>query len=193
MSMYSKSSVFIFFVLLPITSFAHVLTEGSHDLYHGFFHPLTGYDHFLTMFGIGVLSFYCTDKKQHILKLPCIFCLCLLVAFVLQTGNLIKLPELMPAYLLIALGFIILKSNKSYSKDLLWLALPIIAFTHGHIHTSDIAFINTNFAYIFSFISATFILHVFGIKFSEYFCRISNSTNKIFGGLFMLSGLFMIV
>lgn len=57
----SKTSLLLA-LFSPIAS-AHVSLQ-SLTWENGLIHPLTGLDHFLTMFGIGLLSYYVSNTKK---------------------------------------------------------------------------------------------------------------------------------
>src|SRR6478736_6612330 len=41
-------------ILAPLPAFAHTGVSAAHDLLHGLAHPLTGLDHILAMFAVGL-------------------------------------------------------------------------------------------------------------------------------------------
>lgn len=187
------SKLFLVLLFFPIISTAHV-SQQHFTWQNGLIHPLTGLDHFLTMFGIGVLSYYISDHNLNknnkiynfaLLKTPILFCVCLLLSFIFQLGSLINLSYITPAVLIIALGLMMVKAS---FKNLVWLLLPLIAIVHGHIHSTDMLSISLNLPYINSFVLTTFVLHVFGIKLAELFNNFYKSSNKVIGSLFILLG-----
>lgn len=175
-------------MMMPSLTYGHVVSQ-SHNLYNGFVHPFTGFDHFITMFSIGMLSFYAAGNKKDIFRLPMIFCLFLFMALVFQTGNLLTVHKLFPAGIIILIGLLIFQIK---IKNIVWLLLPIVAFAHGHIHTTDAMFIYSNIPYILGFVAATFILHVAGIYLAKILYSLHKSTHKLVGSCLVLLGFYLL-
>lgn len=186
----SKTSLLLA-LFSPIAS-AHVSLQ-SLTWENGLIHPLTGLDHFLTMFGIGLLSYYVSNTKKNVyelLKLPLVFCCCLLLSFIFQFGEFLNSAYFTPATLILALGLLMIKTNIKY---LVWLVLPLIATVHGHIHSTDILSISLSWPYALSFIFTTFLLHILGIKLAELFQKLYQSSNNLMGVIFMLLGVYLMI
>ncbi len=180
------------FALFSSIADAHVSLQ-SLTWKNGLMHPLTGLDHFLTMFGIGLLSYYISDTKKNVyelLKMPIVFCGCLLLSFIFQFGEFLNSAYLTPATLILTLGLMMIKTN---SKYLVWMILPLVAIVHGHIHSTDILSISLSWPYAVSFVFTTFFLHLFGIKLAEISNRLYISSNKLVGSIFMLLGVYLMV
>ncbi|MGE4234401.1 MAG: HupE/UreJ family protein [Bacteriovoracia bacterium] len=157
------------------TAYAHTGVEFllANGFAGGFFHPLSGLDHLITMLGIGVwagqLSVF--DKKQ-VVKLPLTFVLGLIVgAIVGVMGIRFSFVESGIAFSGLALGFLILMQSKLSHIVLprsIFAIVSVFGFSlfHGHAHGTEMVAHHSVVEYFFGFITASCVLHLLGIVFS---------------------------
>jgi urease accessory protein len=187
------------FLLLGILSLiwshpalAHI-TQGSMGGFgSGFKHPLTGPDHFLAMFAVGIWGAQMGGRR--IWTLPVTFPL------IMAAGGLagmlgLKLPdvELGIALSVLALGSAILFAWRP-AEAVALLLISVFAICHGYAHGVELPKAADPADYAVGFVVATGLIHVFGIGVGlalhkPFDGRLANAL----GGLIALGGVYYVV
>ncbi len=147
--------------LIPTLAHAHVITMGGGGFGSGFEHPLTGPDHFLAMFAVGVWGAQMGGRA--VWSLPVTFPLIMVLGGVM--GILaIPLPgiETGIALSILALGLAIALAWRP--KE--WIALfliAIFAICHGYAHGAELPRAADPADYAIGFVLATGMIHLIGI------------------------------
>jgi urease accessory protein len=166
-------SISLGLLLLAEPASAHI-TQGSQGGFDsGFEHPLTGPDHFLAMFAVGLWGAQMGGRR--VWTLPVTFPLIMVVGGI--AGMLgVPLPgiEISIALSIVALGLAVAFAWRPVE----WIALALIGFfalCHGHAHGVELPRATDPADYAIGFVIATGMIHLFGIG-------VGLTLNKPFGG-----------
>jgi urease accessory protein len=145
----------------PGVAHAHLIQGGSGGLGSGFEHPLTGPDHFLAMFAVGLWGAQLGGRP--VWTLPVTFPLIMVIGGMMGILG-VPLPgtEIGIALSIIALGSAI--ATKWRPPE--WVALLLIsifAICHGYAHGTELPAAADPADFALGFVIATGIIHVFGI------------------------------
>jgi urease accessory protein len=147
--------------MLPDSAAAHITSTGSGGFGSGFVHPLTGPDHFLAMFAVGLWGAQMGGRP--VWTLPVTFPLIMVAG---GAAGMFGLPlpgvEIGIALSILALGLAITFAWHPAE----WMALCLIAvfaICHGYAHGAELPFAADPADYIIGFVLATGLIHVFGI------------------------------
>ena len=153
-----------FFLLLLVSSapaFAHSAKSLALGFFGGFMHPISGPDHLLAMFAVGLWGAFL--GKPLVYLLPVIFPNLMAVGGVLGMAGLPLPPVEMGISLsVIVLGIAILARWRAP----VWLAGIIVAvfgLLHGYAHGLELPSMADPVAFCLGFVLATGLLHVAGI------------------------------
>jgi urease accessory protein len=151
----------IWLCLLPGTAAAHIIQGSQGGFGSGFAHPLTGPDHFLAMFAVGLWGAQMGGRP--VWTLPVTFPLIMVVGGVAGMVG-IPLPgiEIGIAISILALGMAIALAWRPAE----WVTLVLIAFfalCHGHAHGAELPLAADPADYAIGFVLATGMIHLFGI------------------------------
>jgi urease accessory protein len=147
--------------LLPELAAAHSLMDEGAGLRSGLAHPLTGPDHFLAMFAVGLWGAQLGGAR--VWELPVTFPLVMVVGGILGILGL-PFPQV---ELAIAVSVLVLGTAIGVAwRPPLWVALGLVSFfaiAHGYAHGMELprAADPTDFAT--GFVAATGLIHVLGI------------------------------
>lgn len=151
----------LLFLLLPATAGAHTETGVVGGLFSGFKHPLTGLDHMVAMFAVGLWGAFLGTRAMW--TLPVVFPV--VMALGGAAGVLgVPLPavETCIALSAIVLGVMV----ASGARPPLWVAAVVVGFFaifHGHAHGTELPKSANALAYAVGFVIATGLLHLCGI------------------------------
>lgn len=148
-------------LMLPQVAAAHITATGSGGFTAGFEHPLSGYDHFLAMFAVGLWGAQMGGRQ--VWQLPVTFPLIMVVGGVIGILGL-PLPgiEIGIALSIVVLGLAIATAWKPYE----WIALAIIsvfALYHGYAHGAELPMAADPADFAIGFVLATGMIHVIGV------------------------------
>ena len=148
-------------VLLPAPAVGHVISGAQGGFGSGFTHPLTGPDHFLAMFAVGLWGAQMGGRP--VWTLPVTFPIIMVVGGVAGMAG-IPLPgiEIGIALSILALGLAIAFAWRPAE----WVALALIAYfalCHGHAHGVELPLSADPADYAIGFVLATGMIHLFGI------------------------------
>jgi len=181
----------IAFSLLPTLAQAHIIHSGSGGFGSGFEHPLTGLDHFLAMFAVGLWGAQIGGRS--VWTLPVTFPLIMVVGGILGIAG-VPLPgvEIGIALSILVLGLAIAARWKPAE----WIVLALIsvfAICHGHAHGAELPNTADPADYAIGFVIATGLIHVIGIGVGLV-CEkpYQGRLTRILGGLVALGGLYFL-
>ena len=148
--------------LLPTTVYAH---DGSNVPFGGFLaglvHPVLGYDHFLAMLSVGILSAQIGGRA--IWTVPATF------VGVMAGGGALGLLgpgfnfiELGIAVSLIILG-IVIAAERRLAIGVAMVAVGVFATFHGYAHGSEVPTTAEPFLYALGFLTGTALIHILGV------------------------------
>ena len=143
----------------PALAFAHP-GHGEHGLVAGLAHPLTGLDHLLAMFAVGLWA--AQQQGAARLALPCTFVGTMLVGGLLGFEGL-QLPfmETGIAASVLALGLCVALAVRP-PLPLAMAATALFALAHGVAHGLELPALSSPWLYALGFVAATAALHAAG-------------------------------
>jgi urease accessory protein len=149
-------------ILGPGTVYAHTGVGPTHDLLHGLAHPLTGLDHLLAMFAVGLWAAQRGGRAIWFVPLTFVV-LMTLGALIGMSGVSIPSVESGIAISVLVLGIFVAAAIRlpfSISSAI----VGLFALFHGHAHGVEIPASTTGLTYVVGFILATALLHAAGIS-----------------------------
>lgn len=180
------------FLSIPGTASAHIIQGGAVGFQSGFTHPLTGADHFLAMFAVGLWGAQMGGRS--VWTLPVAFPLIMVFGGIM---GILGVPlfgiETGIALSILTLGLAIAFAWKPPE----WIALLLIsvfAICHGYAHGSELPKAADPADFAIGFVIATGLIHLFGIGVGlalhkPYQGRIA----RVLGALIALGGVYYLV
>jgi urease accessory protein len=177
-------------ILSPLTAFAHTGVSPAHDLLHGLAHPLTGLDHILAMFAVGLWA--AQRGGRAIWFVPLTFVLVMTLGATLGMSH-VSIPFVEPA---IAISILILGVFVAAAVKLpLSISAAIVglfAIAHGYAHGTEIPATASGLTYTLGFIAATILLNATGISVGLASQRLhSSQLVRYAGAAIVVCGLFL--
>ena len=147
--------------LLPAPALAHITPGPIGGFEGGFTHPLTGLDHFLAMFAVGVWGAQMGGRS--VWALPVAFPLVMTIGGIGgMAGLVLPYVEIGIALSILVLGLAI--TCKWRPVEIVPLALiAIFALCHGYAHGVELPSAADPAAYAVGFVMATGMIHIIGI------------------------------
>lgn len=179
-------------VSVPTMAEAHVLAGEGGGFLHGFEHPLSGLDHMLAMFCVGLWGAQMGGRS--VWSLPIAFPLIMVVGGMMGIAG-IPLPAVESG---IALSIIVLGAAIACLwRPPEWLAVVVIgvfAIFHGYAHGAELPNAADPADYAFGFVVATGLIHLAGIAVGLGFQRLQGGQMaRALGGLIGLGGVYFLV
>lgn len=179
-------------VSIPTMAEAHVLAGEGGGFLHGFEHPLSGLDHMLAMFCVGLWGAQMGGRS--VWSLPIAFPLIMVVGGMMGIAG-IPLPAVESG---IALSIIVLGAAIACLwRPPEWLAVVVIgvfAIFHGYAHGAELPNAADPADYAFGFVVATGLIHLAGIAVGLGFQRLQGGQMaRALGGLIGLGGVYFLV
>ena len=179
-------------IALPTVAEAHVLAGEGGGFLHGFEHPLSGLDHMLAMFCVGLWGAQMGGRA--VWSLPIAFPLIMVAGGMMGIAG-IPLPAVESG---IALSIIVLGAAIACLwRPPEWLALAVIgvfAIFHGYAHGAELPNAADPADYAFGFVVATGLIHLAGIAVGLGFQRLHGGRfARALGGLIGLGGVYFLV
>ncbi len=147
--------------LLPGPAAAHIIQGAQGGFGSGFDHPLTGPDHFLAMFAVGLWGAQMGGRQ--VWTLPVTFPLIMVIGGIIgMLGLPLPAIEIGIALSILALGLAIALAWRPAE----WIALILIAYfalCHGYAHGAELPLSADPADYAIGFVLATGMIHLFGI------------------------------
>lgn len=180
----STAAVLTTFATTPV--FAHSGLIESSSFYAGLAHPLTGIDHLLAMFAVGI--WLTSQSNIEGKSIAGVFFTLLITGFVLGTsGVAIPMVESGIALSLLVFGLLIVSARKLSTA----ISLPLtagFALFHGFAHGAEVGQSSiTWFAAGFLLVSAILILT--GSKFTQIIKEHMPAMTKLIGVMIAMAGL----
>jgi len=148
-------------MLCASAAFAHVIQENVGGLGSGFAHPMTGPDHFLAMFAVGLWGAQMGGRQ--IWTLPVTFPLIMVIGGVLGILGA-PLPHV---ELGVALSVIVLGAAIAFTwRPAQWIAMLLVsvfAIFHGYAHGAELPNATDPADFAIGFVLATGLIHILGI------------------------------
>lgn len=148
-------------LLAPVPALAHIIREGAGGFTSGFEHPLTGPDHFLAMFAVGIWGAQMGGRS--IWELPVAFPLIMTVGGI---AGLLGLPlphvELGIALSILGLGLCIALAWRPV-EPVSVAVVGIFAIFHGYAHGVELPRAADPADFAVGFVIATGLIHLLGI------------------------------
>jgi len=139
---------------------AHILSSAG-GFASGFAHPMTGADHFLAMFAVGIWGAQMGGRS--VWTLPVTFPLIMAAAGLAgMSGLVLTHVETGIALSILALGLAIALRLR-VPEALALLAISVFAVFHGYAHGVELPLATDPAAYAVGFVVATGCIHVLGI------------------------------
>lgn len=177
---------------LPGTANAHVLAGEGGGFLHGFEHPLSGLDHILAMFCVGLWGAQMGGRS--VWSLPIAFPLIMVIGGMMGIAG-VPLPAVESG---IALSIIVLGAAIAFLwRPPEWLAVLVIgafAIFHGYAHGAELPTAADPADYALGFVVATGLIHLAGIAVGLGFQRFhGGQLARALGGLIGLGGVYFLV
>jgi urease accessory protein len=148
-------------VLLPNLASAHILPGTSHGFQDGLMHPLTGWDHLLAMFAVGLWA--AQQRGRAIWQIPLAFVSVMVLGGILGvTGVYMPGAELAIAISVLALGGLI-ATKTSFAPTLSMMVVGAFALFHGYAHGHEMPASASALPFSIGFVISTVTLHGLGI------------------------------
>jgi urease accessory protein len=179
-------------VAVPGAAEAHILQGEAGGFLHGFEHPLSGLDHLLAMFCVGLWGAQMGGRA--VWSLPIAFPLIMVVGGMMGIAG-VPLPAVESG---IALSIIVLGAAIALVwRPPEWLAVLVIgvfAIFHGYAHGAELPTAADPADYAIGFVFATGLVHLAGVAVGLAFQRLrGGELSRALGGLIGLGGLYFLV
>lgn len=176
----------------PGAAEAHILQGEAGGFLHGFEHPLSGLDHLLAMFCVGLWGAQMGGRA--VWSLPIAFPLIMVVGGMMGIAG-VPLPAVESG---IALSIVVLGAAIALVwRPPEWLAVLVIgvfAIFHGYAHGAELPTAADPADYAIGFVVATGLIHLAGIAVGLAFQRLrGGELSRALGGLIGLGGLYFLV
>lgn len=149
-------------VLAPRSALAHTGVNPAHDLLHGLAHPLTGLDHILAMFAVGLWA--AQRGGRAIWFVPLTFVLVMTLGAVLgMSGVSMHFVEPGIASSVLVLGVFVATAAR-LPLSISAVVVGFFALLHGNAHGAETPATASGLTYTLGFVSATIFLHLAGIS-----------------------------
>jgi urease accessory protein len=178
--------------LLPTPAVAHVISGAQGGFGSGFAHPLTGPDHFLAMFAVGLWGAQMGGRR--VWTLPVTFPMIMVVGGIAgMSGVPLGGVEIGIALSILALGLAIALAWRPAE----WVALALIAFfalCHGYAHGVELPLSADPADYAIGFVLATGLIHLLGIGVGLAFNKpMHGRLSRGLGALIGLGGVYFLI
>ena len=148
-------------LLLPSLASAHIVLGTSHGLQDGLMHPLTGWDHLLAMFAVGLWA--AQQNGRAIWQIPLAFVSVMVLGGILGViGVFMPGAEAAIAVSVLALGALI-ATRTSFAPTLSMMVVGAFALFHGYAHGHEMPASASALPFSVGFVISTVMLHGLGI------------------------------
>jgi len=183
---------FIFICFTPLLAQAHMYGSNTNGFFSGFLHPISGLDHFLAMFSVGLWGALIGGRS--VWTLPVTFPLVMVIGGILGIlGVPIPGVEIGIALSIIVLGLGITLNWKA-SEWIVLALISIFAIFHGHAHGTELPNAVNPSDYALGFVIATGLIHILGIAVGIISLKLfSQKLIRGLGALVILGGVYFLV
>ncbi|MBP1853556.1 HupE/UreJ family protein [Rhizobium halophytocola] len=171
---------------------AHIIQGETGGFLHGFEHPLSGLDHLLAMFCVGLWGAQMGGRS--VWTMPITFPLIMVVGGLLGIAGVPIIGiETGIALSIIVLGGAI--AFRWHPPAIVSLAvIAVFAICHGYAHGAELPAATDPADYAIGFVVATGLIHLAGIAVGLFFQRIrGGELSRALGGLIGLGGFYFLV
>jgi urease accessory protein len=148
-------------LVLPGLASAHVIFGSAHGMQAGFMYPLTGLDHLLAMFAVGLWA--AQHRGRAVWMIPLTFVSVMVLGGIIGvSGAHVPGAELGIAASLLALGALIATATR-FKPSLSMMVVGFFALFHGYAHGHEMPAAVSAISFSFGFVLATLLLHGLGI------------------------------
>ncbi len=149
-------------LIVTVTGIFCFFSATNLDLISGFSHPLEGWDHIVTMLGVGIWAAQLRGKA--IWLLPTTFVSVMSFGGISGAAKYLAVPSAEILILLSCLVFSALITQKiKFDTRINVLIVAFFAFFHGYAHGQEISASASLISYTLGFMTATLLLHGAGI------------------------------
>ena len=176
----------------PDVALAHDEGDGGAGFAVGLFHPVLGFDHFLAMLSVGIIS--AQNCGRAIWYTPLTFVLSMIVGSILGIRGIgILSVEAGIAASVLVLGTI-LATERLFPKWLAVVAVAVFGIFHGHAHGTEMPLIANPWLYGAGFVTGTAIIHLTGVLIGFGFRRIQlgESALRVAGASIVAAGAYLL-
>ena len=178
--------------LSAVPAAAHIVTGGQGGFGSGFAHPLTGPDHFLAMFAVGLWGAQMGGRR--VWTLPMTFPLIMVFGGIAgMSGVPVRGIELGVALSILVLGAAVASAWRPAE----WVSLSVIGFfalCHGYAHGVELPLAADPADYAVGFVLATGMIHVAGIGVGLALNKPAGGQfARLLGGPISLAGVYFLV
>jgi urease accessory protein len=153
-------------LVLPGLASAHILPGTSHGMRDGFLHPLTGLDHLLAMFAVGLWA--AQHRGRAVWMIPLTFVSVMVLGGIMGvSGASVPGAELGIAASLLVLGGLIATTTR-FRPSLSMLVVGFFALFHGYAHGHEMPAVVSAISFSIGFVLATLLLHGLGMAAGLY-------------------------
>ena len=171
------------FIATPALAHTGGTTEAS--LIAGLTHPLTGIDHLLAMFAIGIWT--AMQHRTDHSKVPAVFLIMLMAGFLLgMNGLAIPFVEAGIASSVLIMGLAIVFATKLPNAASLPL-ISLFALYHGTAHGFEIGIANATY-FAVGFITSSALLNFAGVRFTKLTNQLMPKLHRVVGSIIALAG-----
>jgi urease accessory protein len=183
-------SLILLILALSTVAYAHP-GHGLSDLKAGLLHPLTGIDHLLMIFAVGLWA--AQDKSRNVFYLPIIFMSALIGGATLsQVWPFLPLVEVGVSFSVVIVG-LCLSFFLNPSTLFAGFIVGIMGILHGYSHGLELPGSASAATYGGGFLIMTGLLHLGGIAFGKVTYTRSFQYVRLAGGLIALSGVIFLI
>ncbi len=148
-------------LILPGVASAHILLGTPHGMHDGFMHPLTGMDHLLAMFAVGLWA--AQHRGRAVWMIPLTFVSVMVLGGIVGvSGAYVPGAEMGIAVSLLALGALIATATR-FKPSWSMLIVGFFALFHGYAHGHEMPAAASAVSFSCGFVLATLLLHGLGI------------------------------
>jgi urease accessory protein len=178
--------------LVPAPAAAHIIQGAQGGFGSGFAHPLTGPDHFLAMFAVGLWGAQMGGRP--VWTLPVTFPMIMVVGGVIgMVGLPLPAIEVGIALSILALGLAIALAWRPAEPIALCL-IAYFALCHGYAHGAELPLSADPADYAIGFVLATGMIHLFGIGVGLGLNKpMQGRLSRALGALIGLGGIYFLV
>ena len=191
-----NKNLFIFltcFIVYPLPVFAHNFT-GMVGFYDGISHPVLGFDHFLAMISVGIVSAQIGGRA--IWTIPTTF------VTIMTIGGLFGFFLIVDEFFFVEVGIVFsvillgfgISIEKKIPTNLIMLFVGIFGLFHGIAHGIEVPAAANPLLFVLGFVCGTASLHIFGVCIGYFSIKTNASLIllRLTGILFGIYGIYLL-
>jgi urease accessory protein len=153
-------------LVLPGLASAHIIKGSPHGMHDGFMHPLTGLDHLLAMFAVGLWA--AQHRGRAVWMIPLTFVSVMVLGGIMGvSGAYVPGAELGIAASVLVMGALIATATR-FKPSLSMLVVGFFALFHGYAHGHEMPAAVSAVSFSVGFVVATLLLHGLGLAAGIY-------------------------